>query len=121
MGCASRPATSVTMRWEKVSSATNPCGVTAPIVVMRLAMSRPFRPRVPRYRGPHSYHSHRLSQAHNHRRSGVNVRHAEPDSHAARDEYSGPMGGGYCVRAQGDRDALLPHAEEVGRPATRHY
>jgi hypothetical protein len=32
-----------------------------------------------------------------------------------------PLGGGHRVRAQGDRDAFLPHAEEVGRPATGHY
>ena len=37
-----------------------PSGVTAPIVVMRSATCRPFRPRVPRCRSPPSYRSPRL-------------------------------------------------------------
>src|SRR2546421_873958 len=119
--CASRPATSATTRRERVLSAINPCGVTALIVVMRWATCRPFRPRVPRCRGPHSYHLPRLPQAPKRSRSGVSVHHAESDSHAARDQYPGPLGAGYHIRAQGDRDALLSHAEKVGQSATRHH
>src|SRR5262245_36942828 len=54
-------------------------------------------------------------------RSGAHVHEAQSQSHAARDKHPGPLGGGHRVRAQGNRDTLLPHAAEVGRSATCHH